>query len=121
MYAIFESGSKQYKVSPGDLLKVEKLEQKSGTEAVLKNVLIIYDKELHLGSPYLEKARVVCDVIQNGFGPKITMFKLKRRKGSRRKRGHRQPFTLLKVKEIHLEASPITKKERAPKKVEHGT
>ncbi len=105
MYAIIESGSRQYTVSEGDLFKVEKLPGKVGTETIFKNVLLIQDKELHLGTPYLEKAAVVCDIVETDRGPKITIYKYKRRKGSRRKKGHRQFYTLLKVKKIQLGAT----------------
>jgi len=123
MYAIIETGSKQYKVSIGDLLYVEKLNHKEGEEAVLNRVLAIQDKSLHVGNPYLPKAQVVCDVVKMLRGPKIIVFKFKRRKGYQRKAGHRQTFTFLKVKEIHLEgtrkeaplAEPTPKKVAAPK------
>lgn len=118
MYAILEAGSKQYKVSAGDRITVEKMDQEAGSEAVLRKVLMIYDKELHLGTPYIKEAGVVCDVIETFKGPKITIFKYKRRKGSRRKRGHRQLYTTLKIKKIELKASKAAgtaAKKAAPK------
>jgi len=81
MYAIVETGAKQYWVSPGDLIKVEKLDFEPGTEAVLSNVLLIADETLHLGTPYLTKAGIVCDVLETDRHPKITIFKFKRNSG----------------------------------------
>lgn len=110
MYAIIETGSKQYKVAVGDLFHAEKLDHHEGEEAVLNQVLAIQDQGLHVGNPYLPKAEVVCDVVKMLRGPKVIVFKFKRRKGYQRKTGHRQTLTLLKVKEIHLEG---TRGERA--------
>ena|SRR3989338_903474 len=104
MYAILETGSKQYKVSPGDIIKVENLNLEAGSETVLRPLLLVFDKELHIGNPYLAQAGAICDVLKTDRDPKITVFKHKRRKGYRRKRGHRQFFTLVKVKEIKLVA-----------------
>ena len=119
MYAVIQTGSKQYKLQPGDLLTFEKLEGTVGSEVVLSNVLLVQDKELTVGSPYLEKAGVLCEIMAQGRGPKVLTFKYKRRKGSRRLRGHRQTLTLLKVKEISLTGvtakAPV--KEKAPKVV----
>jgi large subunit ribosomal protein L21 len=105
MYAIVETGSKQYKVSVGDRFKVEKLESGKGSQAILNRVLMIHDKELHLGNPYLPKAQIICDVIETYKEPRVIIFKFKRRKGYQRKKGHRQAMTLLKVREIHLEGT----------------
>lgn len=106
MYAIVETGSKQYKVSVGDRFKIEKLGSTKGSEAILNRVLMIHDdKEIHVGNPYLPKAQIICDVIETYKEPRIIVFKFKRRKGYQRKKGHRQSMTLLKVKEIHLEGT----------------
>ena len=102
MYAILTIGAKQYKVAPGEFIRVEKMDNTPGSEAVLKNVVAVHDKELHVGSPYLENAGVVCNIIETERGPKIRMYKYKRRKGSKRKRAHRQPYTLLQVKDVFL-------------------
>ncbi|MBI2645817.1 MAG: 50S ribosomal protein L21 [Deltaproteobacteria bacterium] len=117
MYAVIQTGSKQYKLQPGDLLTFEKLEGAVGSEVVLSNVLLVQDKELTVGNPYLEKAGVLCEIMAQGRGPKVLTFKYKRRKGSRRIRGHRQTLTLLKVKEISLTGvtAKAPAKEKAPK------
>ncbi|MBI3018954.1 MAG: 50S ribosomal protein L21 [Deltaproteobacteria bacterium] len=114
MYAVIQTGSKQYKLQPGDLLTVEKLEGTVGNEVVLSNVLLVQDKELTVGNPTLEKAGILCEIMAQGRGPKVLTFKYKRRKGARRKRGHRQTLTLLKVKEISL--TGVTTKAKAPAK-----
>ncbi len=116
MYAIVETGSKQYKVSVGDRFKIEKLELEKGSEAILNRVLMIHDKELHLGNPYLPKAQIICDVIETYKEPRIIVFKFKRRKGYQRKKGHRQAMTHLKVREIHLEGTAKVAPEAEPQK-----
>ena len=80
---------------------------------------MVQDKELTVGNPYLPKAGVLCEIVNQGRGPKILTFKYKRRKGARRKRGHRQTLTLLKVKEISLTGvtAKAPAKEKAPKVV----
>lgn len=106
MYAIVETGSKQYKVSIGDRFKIEKLGLTEGSQAILNRVLIIHDdKDLHVGNPYLPKAQIICDVIETYKEPRVIVFKFKRRKGYQRKKGHRQAMTHLKVREIHLEGT----------------
>jgi large subunit ribosomal protein L21 len=102
MYAIVETGSKQYKVSKGDVLKTEVLGLKKAKEVKLSNVLFISDaKDIKIGSPYIKGASVVCDIMGEERGPKTISFKYRRRHGSsRRKKGHRQNYAVLKVKEI---------------------
>ncbi|MFC1667511.1 50S ribosomal protein L21 [Candidatus Omnitrophota bacterium] len=102
MYAIVETGAKQYKVSKGDLLEVETLGLKEGKETKLSKVLFVSDKkETSIGKPYLKGASIVCEVIGEKRGPKTISFKYRRRHGSSKKKiGHRQNYTVLKVKEI---------------------
>lgn len=102
MYAIIESGGKQYKAVPGGLLRVEKLEAGGGTDIVLDKVLAVVrdDGAAVFGNPYLAEASVSAEVAGSGKADKVTVFKQKPRKGHRRLRGHRQPFTTLKVKDI---------------------
>ncbi|MFH1853853.1 MAG: 50S ribosomal protein L21 [Candidatus Omnitrophota bacterium] len=105
MYAIVETGSKQYKVSKGDIFTVELLDSKKKTKEVkLSSVLFISDnKEIKVGSPYIKGASVTCDVLGEKRGPKTISFKYRRRHGSsRRKKGHRQDFVVLKVREINI-------------------
>ena len=102
MYAIVETGSKQYKVSKGDILEIEKLDTKEGKEVKLNKVLFVSDKkEVSIGKPYLKGASIICDVLGEKRGKKTISFKYRRRHGnSKKKIGHRQNYTVLKVKKI---------------------
>ncbi len=103
MYAIIETGAKQYKVSKGDVLEVERIAGlKEGKEAKLDKVLFISDKkEISIGKPYIKGASIVCAVVGESRGSKTISFKYRRRLGSSRKKiGHRQNYAVLKVKEI---------------------
>jgi large subunit ribosomal protein L21 len=104
MYAVIRSGGKQYKVEPGDLLKIEKLEAAVGDQIVLDEVLLIAeDENLTVGDPLVKNARVLGEVENQGKGRKIIVFKQTRRKGYQKKQGHRQEFTGIRIKEIQRE------------------
>lgn len=104
MYAIVETGGKQYKVEEGQILKVEKMDVPENELVNLDRVLLIRDDEsTHIGSPYVEGARVEARVVRHGRGRKVIVFKYKRRKDYKKKRGHRQHFTELKIEKISLE------------------
>lgn len=106
MYAIVKTGGKQILVSPGDTVQVEKLEGKVGDEVELSNVLLVKkDDGVIVGRPYVEGASVACNILEQGKGKKIIVYRYRRRKGSHKKRGHRQLFTGLQVREIKLESS----------------
>lgn len=101
MYAIVQSGGKQYKVEPGDLVKVERLEAKVGDKVELTQVLLVQDQDrLLVGKPVVEQAKVLAEVNQQARSRKVIVFKKKRRKNYRRTKGHRQSFTQLKITEI---------------------
>jgi len=102
MYAVVETGAKQYRVSKGDILEVERLGLKDGKEIRLEKVLFISEKkEISVGRPYIKGAAVVCEILGEKRGPKTISFKYRRRHGSSKKKiGHRQDYTVLKVKEI---------------------
>ena len=101
MNAIVKTGGKQYRVAPNDVLQVEKLEGAPGDVVVLDQVLMVAtDKGLEVGAPLVEGASVACELVDQIRGRKIIIFKKKRRKHYRRKRGHRQHYTVLKVLEI---------------------
>jgi len=103
MYAIIETGGKQYRVKEGDLLRVEKLPVEVGETVVLDKVLALKDeKELRVGRPYLPEVKVIGKVEAQGKGEKIIVFKYKPKKNYRRKKGHRQPFTALRIERIEL-------------------
>ena len=101
MFAVLNTGGKQYKVSQGDLVKVEKLESDVGDKVTLSQVLMVgQGEDVEVGSPYVSNCEVTGEVVEQGKGAKIIVFKKKRRKGYRRKNGHRQQFTQLKITEI---------------------
>ena len=101
MYAVIQTGGKQYKVKPGEELSVEKLDGKAGDEIYFDNVLLVSKEDkVTVGRPVLENARVAAKITRHGRGPKIVIFKYKRRKGYRKKQGHRQDFTAVKIIEI---------------------
>jgi len=101
MYAIIETGGKQYRVSEGDTLYVEKLPAEVGETVEVDRVLALIDGEnVKIGSPLVSGARVVLKVIRHGRGKKIIVFKFKAKKNYRRKQGHRQAFTQVTVEKI---------------------
>ena len=101
MYAIIQTGGKQYRVAPGDVLRVERLGGERGDEVVLDQVLLVADgANVQVGAPLVEGASVRGEIMRQGKAKKILVFKKKRRKNYRRKQGHRQLFTALQVKEI---------------------
>jgi len=103
MYAVVRTGGKQLRVSPGDVIRVEKLEVEPGAEALLNEVLMVStDQGTTVGTPTVGGAAVLCKAVGNGKGKKIVIYTYKRRKGSARKHGHRQPFTTLSVTDIRL-------------------
>ncbi len=101
MYAIIQTGGKQYRVSPGDVLRVERLPGERGDEVVLDQVLLVADGEdLKVGQPFVADASVKGQILGQGKAKKILVFKKKRRKNYRRRQGHRQLFTAVQVREI---------------------
>lgn len=101
MYAIVESGGKQYRVEEGTKIFVERLNATVGNEVVLNNVLMIGGKDCRVGTPYLSGVSVVAEVIKQARGPKIMVFKRWRRNDSRKKKGHRQDYTHIRIKSIN--------------------
>ena len=104
MYAIIRAGGKQYRVKAGDTIHLESLPAKAGEKVVLGEVLLVGgdEGEARLGSPLVPKAQVVGTVLEQGRGPKIRVFKYKKRKHYRRTRGHRQSFTALRIDAIEI-------------------
>ena len=101
MFAVLNTGGKQYKVSQGDLIKVEKLQSDVGDMVTLSQILMVGEgPDVEVGSPYVANCEVTCEVVSQGKGAKIIVFKKRRRKNYRRKNGHRQLFTQLKITEI---------------------
>ncbi|MEI8054775.1 MAG: 50S ribosomal protein L21 [bacterium] len=102
MYAIIATGGKQYKVTAGEALQIEKLKAEVGTEVEFDKVLMLVDGEkIEIGAPYLEGVKVVGEVAEQGRGEKIHIIKFRRRKHYMRHQGHRQSFTEVKVKAIN--------------------
>ncbi len=101
MYAIVHTGGKQVRVAPNDVVDVEKLDTPVGQEVRLEQVLMLRtDADVRVGDPYVPGVAVVCEVLQQGRGKKIRGFTFKAKKNERRRFGHRQSFTKLRVREI---------------------
>ena len=101
MYAVIQTGGKQYRVTPGDMLKVEKLDGNIGDSIAFDKVLLTSDGEdVNLGKPYLEDTKVYASIERQAKEKKVIVFKYKKRKGYRKKQGHRQNFTLIKIDNI---------------------
>lgn len=101
MYAVLETGGKQYRVSAGDTLEIERLTVEAGQPVTFDRVLLVNaDGKLKVGSPTVASATVLADVVEHKRGKKVIAFKMKRRKGYHRTVGHRQELTVVKIKEI---------------------
>ncbi len=131
MFAVVETGGKQYKVAEGDVIYVEKLDVKENAKVTLDKVLAVgTDKGLKVGDPYIKGATVEAKAIKNGKGKKVVVFTYKAKKNEKRKMGHRQPYTKLEIvkiaekaakapaaaKEDKAEAKPAAEKKPAAKK-----
>ena len=105
MYAIIETGGKQYKVTSGDVLFIEKLDAAEEEAVVFDRVIAVHnDKALKTGTPYIKGATVKAHVLKNGKGKKIRVFTYRPKKGSKRAMGHRQPYTKVQIDEIVAKA-----------------
>ena len=101
MYAVIESGGKQHRVEPGEVLRLEKLDVAEGETINFDQVMLIGEGEkVRIGTPYVEGGKVTAQVMSHGRGDKITVIKMKRRKHYRRQAGHRQHFTAVKITDI---------------------
>jgi large subunit ribosomal protein L21 len=101
MYAVVATGGKQYKVQEGDVLRIEKLAGQVGDEVAFDQVLMVGEGEsVRVGRPLLEGASVTASIVEQDKSKKVLVFKFKRRKRYRRKQGHRQPFTAIKINAI---------------------
>ena len=100
MFAVFKTGGKQYRVAAEDVLKVDKVKGEPGEIVEFGEVLAVGGDSLTVGTPTVAGATVAAEVLDQARGPKIIAFKKRRRKNSRRKRGHRQEFTLVRITEI---------------------
>jgi large subunit ribosomal protein L21 len=119
MFAVIKTGGKQYRVAAEDLIKVDKVRGNPGEIVQFGEVLVVGGDSITLGQPTIAGASVAAEVIEQGRGPKIIAFKKRRRKNSRRRRVHRQEFTLLRVTEILTDGakpSQTAPPKREPKK-----
>ncbi|MGQ0676409.1 MAG: 50S ribosomal protein L21 [Rhodospirillales bacterium] len=101
MFAVIKSGGKQYKVAKDDVIEVEKLAAEAGKQVELKDVLMLSDAgKVEIGTPLVKGASVTAEVVKQARGPKVIVFKKRRRKNYRRKKGHRQDLMVLKITAI---------------------
>lgn len=115
MYAIIETGGKQYRVTEGDQVRIEKIKAADGEQVKFDKVLVLGDgAEAKVGAPYVDGAAVFGDVIETGKGKKVIIFKYKAKKDYRKKQGHRQPYTLVEITGISADGTAPAKKA-APK------
>lgn len=113
MYAIIETGGKQYRVSEGDVITVEKLNVEDGANVELDKVLVLGDgSDIKVGSPYIDGAKVMGRAVESGKAKKVVIFKYKSKKDYRKKQGHRQPYTMIEI--LSLDGKAPAKKS-APK------
>ena len=122
MFAIIKTGGKQYKIIPGDVVKLEYLGIKKGENVIFDNVLMIQlEKSLEIGSPIIKNATVQGKILENKNDKKVLVFKKRRRHNSRRLNGHKRRLTIVRINEILLDGKSLEKyKESAKKKVEQS-
>lgn len=102
MYAIIETGGKQYKVTEGDVVFIEKLDVEEGAEVTFDKVLMAGEGDaVKVGAPVVEGATVTAKALKNGKAKKVIVFKMKRKKNERKKKGHRQPYTKVEITAIN--------------------
>ena len=115
MYAIIMTGGKQYRVQQGDELRVEKLDAKVGDKVVFDEVVAVGGDKLVVGTPFVEGYAVKAEVLEQGKADKVIIFKYKAKKDYRRKNGHRQPFTLVKITDIGGSGAKASKADKPAK------
>ena len=119
-YAVIQTGGKQYKVSAGEIIKVEKLADSNSKTKVEFNDILAYgdDKSIELGAPNLDGAKVEAELLKNGKERTVLIFKKRRRKNSRRKNGHRQQYSLLRINKIFSKDGKVLSEAEKMKKRE---
>ena len=115
MYAIIESCGKQYKVTEGDVVYFEKLDAEEGKKVTFDKVVLVSDKKVEVGAPYVKGVKVEGKVLANGKAKKILVYKYKAKKNYRRTQGHRQPYTKVEITSIKLAAEKKETKTEAKK------
>jgi large subunit ribosomal protein L21 len=117
MFAVFKTGGKQYRVAAEEVLKVDKLKGEPGEIIEFGEVLVVGGDAVTLGTPTVAGATVAAEVLDHARGRKIIAFKKRRRKNSRRKRGHRQEFTMLRITEILTDGKKPSKTAKSKEAV----
>ena len=121
MYALVKTGGKQYRVSKDDTILVERLAAEEGEQIILNDIVMLGDGDkVTIGTPLVDGAGVSATVMRQTRGPKIIIFRRKRRKNHRRTQGHRQDLTLLKINDIAEDAKSLKTAKAAPKAAESG-
>ena len=116
-FAVIQTGGKQYKVSASEILKIERLDSQVGKTVEFKNVLFLNDdKNTEIGNPNIKGAKVEATILKNTKDRTVLVFKKRRRKNSRKKYGHRQPISLIKITKIFSKEGKIIAQEEMPKK-----
>lgn len=111
MHAVIQTGGKQYRVSEGDVLRVEKLDAEAGAKLEIKEVLLVSDGDtVKVGTPFVSGGKVTAEVTEHGRGEKIEIIKFRRRQKYRRKQGHRQDYTELKITKVTAGRKAAAKK-----------
>ena len=101
MYAVVKTGGKEYRISQGDLIRVEKVEGKVGDQVTMKDILMVsHEGQVQVGNPLLANAVITGEIVQQMKGKKVLTYKMKRRKNYRRTKGHRQTYTYIRVNDI---------------------
>ena len=100
MYAVIQTGGKQYRVAEGDTIRVEKLDGEVGSKIEFNDILMVGGDKVEVGKPHVVGASVTAEIVAQDLAKKIIVFKMKRRKGYRNRRGHRQPYTELRIESV---------------------
>ena len=118
-FAVIQTGGKQYKVKAGEILKVEKLEDSKENSKIEFNEILAYgdDKNLELGEPTISGAKVEAELIKNGKNRAVLIFKKRRRQNSRRKNGHRQKFTMVRISKIYSKDGKVISEAEKRKEI----
>ena len=118
-FAVIQTGGKQYKVKAGEILKVEKLEDSKENSKIEFNEILAYgdDKNLELGEPTINGAKVEAELIKNGKNRTVLIFKKRRRQNSRRKNGHRQKFTMVRISKIYSKDGKVISEAEKRKEI----
>lgn len=109
MYAVIHQGGHQYRVAPGDMIQLEKIDMEAGAEILLENVLLVSSANgLEIGEPRVNGAAVKAKVVRQGKSKKVDIFKFRRRKGYERRSGHRQPFTEVRILAVEKNGTALS-------------